>query len=167
MSKQTPKQPSWPLEIDEVHGPYTPIYETRRSLLQNLTFLIRTIPGEWPGNPDLGVGIEQYIFEQENSPRFEEFKEKTRSQVKKYLPSIEIIKMDFVENDLDQEQNYIVLKIFYIIKTMSVEEIAAFVVSPGKNVLSFLRDQTQKQDLVNSARILGVPNLSNLSRFFT
>ena len=61
-------QPLFPLKYDSVYGPYKPLTSLQESLHQNFVNLLLTSPGEWPMNPDLGVGLRHYLFEMSNSP---------------------------------------------------------------------------------------------------
>ena len=37
--------------------------EIKDSVKQNFMFLLQTSPGEWPGRPEIGVGLRQTLFE--------------------------------------------------------------------------------------------------------
>jgi len=82
---QVPLQPRWPLRMSPEEGPYESIKDTKESIQQNLIFLLQTIPGEWPMNPDLGVGLVRYLFEGYNSLELGEFEDRLKKQTKKYF----------------------------------------------------------------------------------
>ena len=69
------------------------IEEVKESIKQDFYFLLLTYPGEWPGQPDLGVGILKSIFEPENSPVWVEMERKIRDQVSIHLSEVKIGKI--------------------------------------------------------------------------
>jgi len=109
-------QPHWPLRMDDNVGPYASIKEARESIHQNFVFLLQTIPGEWPMNPDLGIGISQYLFETYGSQELDKLKERMQKQLKKYLPAIKLVQADFIYSEADQDSLNTVLKIVYSIE---------------------------------------------------
>lgn len=109
-------QPYWPLRMDGTVGPYESIKEAKESIHQNFVFLLQTIPGEWPMNPDLGIGVAQYLFETYGSQELEGLKQRMQSQINKYLPAIKLVETEFVHSDSDQDSLTTVLKIVYSIE---------------------------------------------------
>jgi len=109
-------QPKWPLRMSDTDGPYESIKEAKESIQQNFVFLLQTIPGEWPMNPDLGVGLSQYLFETYGSQELDKLKERMQKQLKKYLPAIKLLRADFVYSESDQDLLNTVLKIVYSIQ---------------------------------------------------
>jgi len=109
-------QPHWPLRMDDTAGPYASIKEAKESIHQNFVFLLQTVPGEWPMNPDLGIGISQYLFETYGSQELDRLKERMQKQLKKYLPAIKLVQADFIYSEADQDSLNTVLKIVYSIE---------------------------------------------------
>lgn len=109
-------QPHWPLRMDDTAGPYASIKEAKESIHQNFVFLLQTVPGEWPMNPDLGIGISQYLFETYGSQELDRLKERMQKQLKKYLPAIKLVQADFTYSETDQDSLNTVLKIVYSIE---------------------------------------------------
>ncbi len=109
-------QPRWPLRMSDTSGPYESIKEARESIQQNFIFLLQTIPGEWPMNPDLGIGLAQYLFETYGSQELEALKERAKKQLDKYLPAIKLIQADFIHTESDQDSLNTILKIVYSIE---------------------------------------------------
>ena len=66
--------PRFPLKYSDNFGPYEPITNIYESLNRDFINLVLTHPGEWPMNPDLGIGIKQYLFEQYDSPKLDELR---------------------------------------------------------------------------------------------
>ena len=76
-------QPKWPLKIDPLHGPYASVQNVAESIHQDFLQLLKTIPGEWPGRPDLGIGLVKFLFEHPNSAEFNSVKSRIKAQVGK------------------------------------------------------------------------------------
>ena len=116
-------QPMWPLRKDHNHGPYKSFEreEVARSLHQDLLFLLRTIPGEWPMRPSLGVGLTKYLFETENSQELLSVVSRIRQQVKMFLPSIQVldIKINTDPELVDINQAHITIN--YYVSRLNLE----------------------------------------------
>ena len=112
-------QPLFPLEYDDLYGPYKPITTMRESIQKDFEYLLLTNPGEWPMNPDLGIGIRKFLFENYGSPELGKIQEKIRSQLSKYLPFpfINFVSAEFESTPEDQDQGFATLKITYGILT--------------------------------------------------
>tara|TARA_B100000131_G_scaffold259458_1_gene255026 strand:- start:455 stop:862 length:408 start_codon:yes stop_codon:yes gene_type:complete len=116
-------------------GPYESIKDTKESIQQNLIFLLQTIPGEWPMNPDLGVGLVRYLFEGYNSLELGEFEDRLKKQTKKYLPQVEIVKAEFISTPDDQDFSSTILRINYTISSYGVLEELAFSLDSVKKTI--------------------------------
>ncbi len=79
-----------PLFIDSVDGAYALSKDMEELAQQNLKTIILTSPGERIMTPDFGVGIRDYLFEQ-NTPGIQEaIRVAIQQQVAKYAPYIVI-----------------------------------------------------------------------------
>ena len=132
---QVPIQPRWPLRLSAEEGPYESIKDTKESIQQNLIFLLQTIPGEWPMNPDLGVGLVTYLFEEYNSPELGAFEDRLKKQLKKYLPQVEVVSANFVNEPDDQDRSSTILKINYTISTYGILEELTFTLDSLKKTV--------------------------------
>ena len=128
----TPFQPYWPLLIDDVDGPYKSIRSARESIQQNFTFLLQTIPGEWPMNPDLGVGLQRYLFENYNSSDLDSAKQNLKNQLSKYLPSVILVDAKFIQTDEDQDGSSVIFRITYYVELLGITEEIDFGLDSGK-----------------------------------
>ncbi len=137
-------QPRWPLRISPEVGPYESVANSRESILQNFVFLLQTIPGEWPMNPDLGVGIANYLFEGYLSSELDEFKSRLKKQLSKYLPSIQLVEAEFIHSDEDIDSLSTVLKITYFIKLLGIVEEIDFGLDPVKKSVMIVSPQQSK-----------------------
>jgi phage baseplate assembly protein W len=119
-------QPVFPLSRSDRDGMFMSHSELERSVKQNILFLLQTNPGEWPAKPELGVGIGRFLFENYSMDSMSGLKHAVKSQVKKYMPFIEI-DLEFTEFDeLGNsyiDNNYLKMTIRYNIIPLSVQEI--------------------------------------------
>jgi len=86
--------PKLPLTKDPVDG-----YELNKDYIdlvrQNLKMLLLTAPGERVMYPDFGVGLRNFLFENNNQIVRSNIDSKIRQQVKAYMPFVEVIKVEF------------------------------------------------------------------------
>ena len=110
-------QPIFPLVYSSVHGPYDSLVDKAESIQKNFENLLLTNPGEWPMNPDLGIGVKRYLFENYASPELGKVEERIRIQLQRYLPFpyIQFISANFVFTGEDQDQGFATLQIKYVI----------------------------------------------------
>lgn len=119
-------QPIFPLGKSERDGMFSSHLELEKSVKQNILFLLQTNPGEWPAKPELGIGVSRFLFENYSVDKMSRLRQTIKSQVKKYMPFIEI-DVDFTEfDDLGNsyvDNNYLKMTIRYNIIPLSVQEI--------------------------------------------
>tara|TARA_R110002020_G_scaffold29564_1_gene93176 strand:- start:1533 stop:1937 length:405 start_codon:yes stop_codon:yes gene_type:complete len=83
-----------PLRVDPVDGAYGLNKRITQVASQNLKMIILTSPGERIMNPEFGVGVRRYLFENNTGGTLETIKTRIRSQVATYLPYINILQLD-------------------------------------------------------------------------
>ena len=132
-------QPKWPLEIDASVGPYKSVDNVAASLKQNFIFLLLTNPGEWPMNPDLGVGLSRYLFNDINSLQLSDIKSNITSQLAKYLQDIVLIDAQFVATNESQDRNLAYLTVSFAIRNLGVEEQIIIQVNTREQVLEAVK----------------------------
>ena len=76
-------------------------YLTNKFVKQNMKMLILTNPGERVMEPEYGVGIKQFLFENFQSDVYERIDNKIREQVARYMPAVQIRKLQFAGSDPD------------------------------------------------------------------
>lgn len=125
---QTTKQyqPRFPLEYDNLHGPYSAITEKDESLSRNFINLLLTSPGEWPMNPELGIGLRSYLFDQFGSKSIQNLKPNIVHQLDKYLPHIKLHSLEVIESDQDIDNNTMKIKINYIVRNNTYASLLAY-----------------------------------------
>lgn len=147
-------QPKFPLVYDPIYGPYSAITEKDESLSQNFVNLLLTSPGEWPMNPELGIGLKKYLFEQSNMNILQSLKANITKQLSKYLPHIKLHSLEKVNNPEDLDNNTMTIKINYIIRNNTNANITAYVDKLANVKVTYKK---VKQFVKNKNRL--VPNL--------
>ena len=90
--------PKLPIGRDSEDGySLTKTYE--EMVRQNLKNLLLTNPGERMMDPDFGVGIKRYLFDQHGVGTYSEIYAKSLEQVGKYMPFVSLEKMEFFGPD--------------------------------------------------------------------
>ncbi len=119
-------QPKYPLQYSDLVGPYASISSLKDTVKQNVMTLLNVSPGEWPGNPELGVGVRRFLFENYPSPQISAVHETIKQQFAKYLPFVEVVS-EFVDEDgygnKLVDSNEIKLVIRYNITPLSEEDL--------------------------------------------
>ena len=90
-----------PLRIDARDGAYGLNKNLLQVAEQNLKMVILTAPGERIMFPEFGVGVRNYLFEQNNTAITGIIMQNIREQVTKYLPYIRILNLN-VSSPSDQ-----------------------------------------------------------------
>ena len=77
-------------KIDYVH-----ISEYKELIKQNLKILMFTVPGERIMDLNFGIGLRRFLFEMDNPLLYNRITSRIHQQLNRYLPYIEIVKIDF------------------------------------------------------------------------
>jgi phage baseplate assembly protein W len=83
-----------PLRTDETDGVYGLHRDVVNMAKQNIKMIILTAPGERIMNAEFGVGIRNYLFQQNTASTQAQIKTSIQSQVAKYLPYITLDKIE-------------------------------------------------------------------------
>ena len=98
-----------PLTRNSADG-FTMLKNFRKVAKQNLKMLILTAPGERVMEPDFGVGLRRFLFQNFSTSTFSEMENKIREQAAIYLPAITIIRVVFDAAEIDRNQLGISIK---------------------------------------------------------
>tara|TARA_Y100000310_G_scaffold339106_1_gene430763 strand:+ start:1676 stop:2068 length:393 start_codon:yes stop_codon:yes gene_type:complete len=82
--------PELPLTRDTQNN-YVLIKSYKNLARQNFKNLLLTIPGERVMDINFGVGLKRFLFEMDNPALYANISERINSQIKQYLPYIEIV----------------------------------------------------------------------------
>lgn len=109
-----------PLAQDTGDG-YAMIKRMKTLVKQNMKMLILTNPGERVMEPDYGVGIRQFLFENFQSDVFARIDSKIREQVNLYMPAVQITKLQFGGSNPDT--NTLALYLEYSIPQIATSDL--------------------------------------------
>jgi len=115
-----------PVQPSSQDGFYALTKDVKENTKQAIKMIVLTSPGEKIMNPSFGVGIKQYLFEQFSDVLYKTVKGKILEQVKKYIPYVEIISVDFFDTNkdiisrADAEANVLAIEIKYAITNLNV-----------------------------------------------
>ena len=112
-----------PITRDSING-FTMLADFHSTIKQNLKMIVLTNPGERVMNPDFGVGIMSYLFENYNDNIFVEIENDIREQVARYLPVV-IIKRILFDNT-NQSTNTLGVSIEYLIPALGIKDLLEF-----------------------------------------
>jgi len=118
-------QPKFPLKLSDTYGPYDSIAELKESVKQNVLTILMVSPGEWPNDPQLGVGVRRFLFENSDSGELSRLESVIKNQFSRYLPFLEvdsqIVTVDANGNHL-QDSNMVKLVVRYNIEPLNVQD---------------------------------------------
>ena len=117
--------PKLPITIDSGDG-YTMIKTLKRLIKQNFKMLVLTNPGERVMDPEFGVGIRQFLFENFSSDVYTRIDFKIREQVSTYIPVISIKTIEFGASSIDE--NSLGVRIEYLIPDIAVSDLLEFTI---------------------------------------
>ena len=116
--------PKLPLTLDTDDG-YALTKDLKELAKQNFKNLVLTSPGERIMDPEFGVGIKSYLFENNNVQTQGRIDARVRSQVQKYLPyiNIESIQFDNIDVNPNVSENFLGIRILYTIKKLAISDV--------------------------------------------
>ena len=121
-----------PLSLDGVDG-YTAIKNYRDLAQQNLKMLVLTAPGERMMDPSFGVGLRNFLFEQNHISVHGEIEARIVNQTRTYLPYLDILGVEFVtttdEYPEPYSSNLLHIVVNYHIKPLDIYEVLDLSVS--------------------------------------
>jgi len=103
---------SLPLSLDEKDGPYRSNVTLDEVAQQNIKMIVLTNPGERVMEPDFGVGIRNYLFEQETPFLVSEIRSRIGSQVERYAPFVKIRELNI---NIDSDNGFLSVQIKYAV----------------------------------------------------
>jgi len=124
MSSINTLAPRLPLAIDSKFG-YDMLVSVRQTTQQNLKCLLLTAPNERIMDPEFGVGLKRYLFENGSPQLNTDIKIRIRQQVKKYMPFIDLKQVSIKSGDdlSPPRSNTIFIVVKYSIRSVGVDDI--------------------------------------------
>jgi len=114
-----------PLNYDSTDG-FRMLKRIKEVIKQNFKMLVLTNPGERVMEPEFGVGLKQYLFENFGQGTFQAIDTKIRKQTAKYLPVIAIREINFGQSTTNE--NLLALSISYSIPAISDSDLIEFTI---------------------------------------
>jgi phage baseplate assembly protein W len=117
--------PKLPLNVDNIDGAYRLIKSYKGLIKQNLKNLVLTAPGERMMIPDFGVGIRNYLFENDTAEVRSTIRSRISQQVGKYMPFIELVEVNIFPSYDEQIKydNSINIQIRYAVPSLNTVDI--------------------------------------------
>jgi len=125
--------PRWPLKKgnEDVFEMYD---DVKDQISFYLKCLILTSPGENISDPNYGVGLRRFLFEQ-NLPSFRDsIESRVSSQVSKYLPYIDLQEVQVGATDAEIDANTMSLKIMYYIPSDTTQQVFELDLRPDTTI---------------------------------
>jgi len=114
-----------PLERDSSDG-----FEMNKSFLglirQNFKMLLLTSPGERVMEPDFGVGLKKYLFENFSESTFAKIERNILKQARIYMPAIDIDEIFFTAPD--ENANALSIRIKYSVPNLNTKDLLEFTI---------------------------------------
>lgn len=114
-----------PLTYDSGDG-FTMLKRIKDVAKQNFKMLILTNPGERVMEPDFGVGLKRYLFENFSETVYADIDSRIRKQVATYMPILIIQEIEFMSSD--QDNNYLAVSIAYQIPGLGATDLLEFTI---------------------------------------
>lgn len=98
---------------------FTPNYQTKEAIKNNLINYFLTNPGERPGNPEFGAGLRAYIFTQITEGNLDFLKEDIQNKLSTYFPSVGVEEVAVTANE---DNNQILVTIKYFVSNTGIND---------------------------------------------
>lgn len=118
---------SLPLIYDKQDGPFLLNKTIQDAVKQNFKNLVLTAQGERLMDPDFGVGLYSFLFENYTLGTNQALLQTTTEQVKKYMPFINIEELTIADSKTNINQFYIYIK--YSIQSLNVLDELTFTIA--------------------------------------
>ena len=116
-----------PLVYSKQDGPFQLNKTVQDAVRQNFRNLVLTNKGERIMDPDFGVGISSFLFENYTQATSQLVKQEATKQINKYMPFINIQEIKITDTGMDMNQFYIYIR--YSINSLNALDELSFVVS--------------------------------------
>ncbi len=114
--------PKWPLKKGS-HDTYELYENVNDQVKYYLKNLILTSPGENISDSAYGVGLRRFLFENNIESVRELIRSEISSQIRRYLPYLDVSAIDIITNPEDIDNNLMSIKITYTAPNNTTSEI--------------------------------------------
>ena len=114
--------PRLPLQRDERFGSYGMITSYFDEVKQNFKNLILTCPGEKMMNPNFGVGLRNFLFQQRKEA-IPKIRQRIEEQVSRYMPFLKILNIEFntgIDPIFQDDSNLLSIVIDYEVPSLNL-----------------------------------------------
>lgn len=120
--------PKLPISVSKKGTPESTL-TLEENTRQNLKNLLLTSPGERVMNPDFGVGLRNFLFENNLPVTRARLESRILEQVEKYMPFVEITDLQIISPS--ENPNLIDIKLRYRIQNISSDELLSLSLQPN------------------------------------
>lgn len=113
-----------PIQFDSSDG-FTMLKTIKQTVKQNFKMLILTIPGERVMDPNYGVGLKQFLFENFSSVTQDQVKSRIKEQVSIYLPVVTLKDIQVTHSTGTHTMN---VQITYSIPDLGIRDLLEFTI---------------------------------------
>jgi len=108
---------AWPIQKGN-SGFFNQTFDTLSAVKSKIYILFNTMEKERPFNPNFGIGLQQYVFQQLTDDLYNELENKITDKLNKYVPEIKIVSID-INNYLNEytDQNKLSIRLSFKLKT--------------------------------------------------
>ena len=114
-----------PLTLDSGDG-FTMLKDLKTTIRQNLKMLILTNPGERVMDPNFGVGMKRYLFENYHEDVTTQIETRINEQIDIYMPSVKIRGILFDASNIDSNSLGVTIK--YELPQIGVKDLLQFTI---------------------------------------
>ncbi len=100
-------------------GVFTPNYQTKEAIKNNLINYFLTNPGERPGNPTFGAGLRAFIFSQIDSQDLSYIKDDIQEKLTIFFPEVIVQELTVLPTETS---NQIQINITYSVKDTNIND---------------------------------------------
>lgn len=98
---------------------FTPNYQTKDAIKNNLINYLLTNPGERPENPEFGGGLRKFIFTQIQQNNLQYLKEDVQNKISNNFPNVNILELNILSQE---DENSITVQIIYNIPNTNIND---------------------------------------------
>ncbi len=113
--------PVWPLKKGN-HDTFAVYESIRQQISFELKNLLLTSPGENISDPNYGVGLRRFLFEQNTESVRSELQNEILSQIGFYMPSVIVTNVIVGASSQDIDNNSLIVRISYILPSSNTSE---------------------------------------------
>ena len=98
---------------------FTPNYETKEAIKNNLINYFLTNPGERPGNPEFGGGLRRFIFTQIEEGNLSFLQDDIQNKIAQNFPTVRLENINVLK---EEDNNTVIVQIFYSIPNTGIND---------------------------------------------